>query len=125
MFPFHLFNVLQSFLHQSLIPFRALFQLFLFRFRHLRGQVDFAELFRGRGHCRSGQLHAHAVKVCRVCSNLPDVSLADADEDVFRFDVSVDDLALGVEVVQTLENLLHDQFHVVKWDSLKEFEKTI
>jgi hypothetical protein len=44
--------------------------------------------------------------VCGVGRNFPDVSALDADQDVLRLDVGVDDLALRVQVVQALQNLV-------------------
>ena len=45
------------------------------------------------------------MEVGGVRRDLPDVCLVDADEDVLRLDVSVNDLTLGVQVVQALEDL--------------------
>jgi hypothetical protein len=45
------------------------------------------------------------VNVGGVCRDLPDVAGLDADEHVLRLDVSVNDFALCVKVVQALQNL--------------------
>ena len=49
------------------------------------------------------------MNVSRVCRDLPDVPGLDADQDVFGFDVGVDDFALRVKVVEALENLKFDK----------------
>ena len=58
------------------------------------------------------------MEVCSISSNFSNVRLPNTDEDVFRLYVGVNDLALGVEVVKALQDLLHNQFHVVQWDAL-------
>ena len=56
--------------------------------------------------------------VCGLCGYPPYVRLIHADEDVLRLDVSVDDLALAVHVVQALQHLLHHEFYIVERDTL-------
>ena len=68
--------------------------------------------------CGPRELHAHLVEVGRLGGDLPDVGLVDADEDVLWLDVGVDDLALGVQVVEALEHLPHYQLHVLERDAL-------
>jgi len=46
------------------------------------------------------------------------VRLADADEDVLGLDIGVNDLALGVKIVEPLQDLLHDELDVEKGDAL-------
>jgi len=58
------------------------------------------------------------VKVCCVGGYFPDVRLADADEDVLGLDIGVNDLALGVKIVEPLQDLLHDELDVEKGDAL-------
>ena len=54
---------------------------------------------------RLGQPPAGFLTVRRVRRDLPDVAALNADEHVLGLDVGVDDLALGVQVVQALKNL--------------------
>ena len=58
------------------------------------------------------------MKVGSVRSDLPHVRLVHADEDVLGLDVRVDDLALGVKVVEGLQNLQadHGLLAAQKWD---------
>ena len=46
------------------------------------------------------------MEIGRLCGHLPNVRLVHADEHVLRLDVSVNDLTLGVQVVEALENLI-------------------
>ena len=57
-----------------------------------------------------GQLPARFLTVFGVGRDLADVAALDADEDVLRLDVGVDDLALGVQVVEALENLVQQEY---------------
>jgi len=62
------------------------------------------------GLCRSarlGQLVANHI-----------LDILNADEDVFRLEVSVDDAAAPMHVVQTEEDLLADLAHEPNWDAL-------
>ena len=45
------------------------------------------------------------MKVGGVCGDLPNIGLVYADKDVLGFDVSVNDLTLGVQVVKSFQNL--------------------
>ena len=45
------------------------------------------------------------MKVCCVRCDLPDVGLVHTDEDILGLDVGVDDLTLGMQVVQALKDL--------------------
>ncbi len=50
--------------------------------------------------CRArGRRSACLLPLCSFGSHFPDVGLVDSQQDVLWFDVRVDDLALGVEVV--------------------------
>ena len=57
---------------------------------------------------------------CKVYLSLilPHILLVHADEHILGLDVGVDDLALGVEVVEALEDLLHHDLHIGQIDSL-------
>jgi len=46
--------------------------------------------------------------------NLLDVRLVHTDKDVFRLDIGVDNLALGVQIVKPLQHLFHHCFHVLQ-----------
>ena len=58
------------------------------------------------------------MKVRGLGGDLPDVRLVDADEYVLGLYVGVDDLTLGVQVVEALEHLPHYQLHVLERDPL-------
>ena len=53
----------------------------------------------------SRELHAHLVPLRSVGGQLADESFVDADQYVLRFDVRVNDPALGVQIVQALQDL--------------------
>lgn len=56
--------------------------------------------------CRAGgRCSASLLPLRRLCSHFLDVRLVDRQQNVLRFDVRVDDLALGVKVVKTLQDL--------------------
>lgn len=46
------------------------------------------------------------------------LNIIDADENVFRLEVGVDDAAASMHVVQAKENLLADLAHEANWDAL-------
>lgn len=51
------------------------------------------------------QFEAQSLKLYSIRGQLPDVGLIHTHEDVLRFNVRVDDLTLGVEIVQPFKNL--------------------
>ena len=60
----------------------------------------------------------------------PDILLVYADKHILRLDVGVDDLALGVQVVQPFKHLLHHDLHIGQVDPLvvasdDEFEQVM
>ncbi|GMR43376.1 hypothetical protein PMAYCL1PPCAC_13571 [Pristionchus mayeri] len=88
------------------LPLHLLLLVLIHRLRHLLLHVA------GRGaHCAAAHLHVQLRRHHSVLSHLFDLVVRHRHQHILRLDVRVDDLALGMHVVQALQHLSNDAAH--------------